>query len=63
MLTELNNWLKEVKKAKNQLLIKSLNFRLKDYEKLVIDVQIKDLDVIIKKINTILERRKINELY
>lgn len=57
MLTELNKWLKEAKKAKNQLLIKSLNFKLKDYEKLVIDVQIKDLDVIIKKINTIIERR------
>ena len=58
MLTELNKWLKEAKKAKNQLLIKSLNFKLKDYEKLVIDVQIKDLDVIIKKINTIIERRE-----
>lgn len=58
MLTELNKWLKEAKKAKNQLLIKSLNFKLKDYEKIVIDVQIKDLDVIIKKINTIIERRE-----
>lgn len=56
MKTELNNWLKECKKAKNQLLIKKLNIKLKDYEKLVIDVQIKDLDVIIKKLRFILER-------
>ena len=56
MKTVLNNWLKECKKAKNQLLIKKLNIKLKDYEKLVIDVQIKDLDVIIKKLRFILER-------
>lgn len=41
---------------KNQLLIKKLNFKLKDYEKLVIDVQIKELDIIIRKIRFILER-------
>lgn len=56
MKTELNKWLKECKKVKNQLLIKKLNIKLKDYEKLVIDVQIKDLDVIIKKLIFILER-------
>ena len=56
MKNELNNWLKECKKAKNKLLIKKLNVKLKDYEKLVIDVQIKDLDVIIKKLRFILER-------
>lgn len=56
MKNALNNWLKECKKAKNQLLIKKLNIKLKDYEKLVIDVQIKDLDVIIKKLRFILER-------
>ena len=56
MKNELNNWLKECKKAKNQLLIKKLNIKLKDYEKLVIDVQIKDLDFIIKKLRFILER-------
>lgn len=56
MRKELNNWLKECKKAKNQLLIKKLNIKLKDYEKLAIDVQIKDLDVIIKKLKYILER-------
>lgn len=56
MRNVLNNWLKECKKAKNLLLIKKLNIKLKDYEKLVIDVQIKDLDVIIKKLRFILER-------
>lgn len=56
MKNELNNWLKECKKIKNQLLIKKLNFKLKDYEKLVIDIQIKELDIIIRKIRFILER-------
>lgn len=56
MLKELNNWLSECKKAKNKLLLKKLNPKLKDYERLVFDVQIKDLDVIIKQIKYILER-------
>lgn len=58
MKKELNKWLSECKKAKNILLIKQLNPKLKDYEKLVINVQIKDLDVIIKQIKYILERRE-----
>lgn len=56
MTKELNNWLKECKKAQKTLLLKKLNPKLKDYEKLVIDVQLKDLDVIIKQIKFILER-------
>lgn len=56
MKKELNKWLSESKKAKNILLLKQLNSKLKDYEKLVLNVQIKDLDVIIKKIKYILER-------
>lgn len=58
MKKELNKWLSECKKAKQTLLIKQLNPKLKDYEKLVINVQIKDLDVIIKQIKYILERRE-----
>ena len=56
MKKELNKWLKECKFAQKKLLLKKLNPKLKDYEILVINVQLKDLDVIIKQIKSILER-------
>lgn len=59
MKKDLKKWLKECEKTLRLLHLKKIKVLTSDYEKLVIDTQIKDINIIIKKIREILERSEI----
>lgn len=58
MEKQLKKWLKECKITKSLLSAKRLKFLTKDYERIIIDTQLKDINIIIDKINFILKNYK-----
>lgn len=56
MKKELKKWLIECKTTLGVLQLKRLKVLTKDYEKIIIDTQINDINVIIKKIKKILQK-------
>ena len=56
MKKELKKWLFECKTTLAVLQLKRLKVLTKDYEKIIIDAQIKDINVIINKIKEILKK-------
>lgn len=56
MEKELKKWLIECKTLLNILKLKRLKVLTKDYEKIIIDTQINDVNVIIKKLKKILKK-------